>query len=177
MDAQPTMHRHGFQVDVEARPEAVWAALSDFGGKSWKPKVVEARAATDQTSGVGAEQLIQHLILKEFTVRVTEWEEGQRLIYEFDGLPAQLPSMANAWSLSPADSGVHVVVRQEWALDLGEMSGQAAPFVQQAMAEELIESIAGLKCHIETGEIVTSDFLQVDAKELRERYTSVVKLA
>jgi len=171
------MHTHGYQTAIDAPPDTVWAALSDFGGRRWKPKVVGARSASDQTRGVGAAQLIDHLILKQFTVRATAWEEDERLTYTFEGLPPQIAAMANTWSVSPAETGSHVVVCQELELDLGPAIEHVAFFVHTAAAEELVESIGGLKCHVETGDDVTSDFLQVAATELRERYTSTVKPA
>ena len=171
------MLRQTFTVEIEAPPADVWPALSDFGGSAWIPKVKSAAPASDLKSGVGAEQLIDHLILGNFRKRVTAWTEGQRVEFAYLDLPEQIKSMTENWWTSETSSGTLVTVEQRFELDLGDFSIMMGPFVQEAAKDDLVHALAGLKCHVETGEAVTSDFIQVAATDVREQYTSAVKPA
>ena len=73
------MLRHAYKIEIDGTPDAVWEAVSDFGGANWIPKVMSTRPASRNPVGVGAEQVVEHLILKQFRKRVTSWEEGQRI--------------------------------------------------------------------------------------------------
>ena len=169
------MLRHTYKVEIDSAPTAVWKAMSDFGGSSWIPKVVETRPASRSPEGVGAEQVIEHLILKQFRKRVISWEDGQRVEFEYLDIPAQITSMSENWWLAETRDGTVVTVDQQLGLDVGDLTQQVGMFVSQTMKEDLVDALAGLKCHVETGEVVTSDFIQLAATEQRERYTSVVK--
>ena len=171
------MPNHAYTVEIEAGLDDVWQALSDFGGATWIPKITAAEAATDARDGVGAEQLVEHLILEPHTKRVTSWTEGQRVEFEYDGLPEQIALLTENWWLADEKEATRVTVDQRFDVNLGPASMNLVQFVQAALKEDLVNALAGLKHHVETGEVVTSDFLQVAANELRERYTSAVRAA
>ncbi len=170
------MLRHTLTVEIDSPPAAVWEVVSDFGGSDWIPKVVSTASASE-TGGVGAEQLIEHLILKPFGKRVTSWEDGHRVEFEYVGLPEQIEFMSENWWLTETKDATAVTVDQSLELNLGDAITHIAPFVSQAAKEDLVHALAGLKYHVETGEVVTSDFIQVAATELREPYMSAVKSA
>ena len=164
-----------YTVEIEASRDDVWQALADFGGAAWVPKVLSAKPATDAQDGVGAEQLIDHLILNDHTKRVTSWTDGQSVEFEYDGLPEQIEFLSENWWLTDTRSATSVTVDQRFDVNLGPASMNLVPFVQEALREDLVNALAGLKLHVETGDVVTSDFLQLAATELREKYTSAVR--
>ena len=66
--------------------------MSGVGGGSWIPKVMGSEPVSNELGGVAAEQRIDHLILKSFRKRVTSWEEGQRIEFEYMDLPDKIPA-------------------------------------------------------------------------------------
>jgi len=169
------MPNHVYSIDIDASRAEVWQALSDFGGAAWIPKVVSTEATSDARSGVGAEQLVNHLILPSHSKRVISWSDAQRVEFRYVGLPEQIASMSENWWLADEKGPIRVTVDQQYDLNLGEAIMNIVPFVQDALKQDLFEAIAGLKHYVETGDPTTSDFIQLAATELREGYTSAIR--
>ena len=96
------------EITINSPPDVVWAALADFGAIStWAPNVDHSCLTTEQDQGVGSVRRVQ-VGRNALLERVVEWDEGQTLAYEIEGLPPVVRSVTNRWHLTPVDGGTHV---------------------------------------------------------------------
>lgn len=130
-------------------PEAVWAALADFGGISrWAPNVDHSSLTTTQCEGVGAVRRVQ-VGRNALLERVVEWEPGSRLSYSIEGLPPVLRSVTNTWTIEGAGDATDVTLTSR--IDAGPRPPQqlVARLIGRALAKASRQMLAGLKHHVE----------------------------
>lgn len=71
------------ELRVDATPESVWAALSDFGSVSrWDPAAIDSQMVSEQAHGVGAERRTQHSRHGAVLETAVAWEDGRRVAVE-----------------------------------------------------------------------------------------------
>ena len=147
------------QVLIKASKERVWEILADFGTVSnWAPTISESHITTEATRGVGAERACEHAKMGHIEERIVAWDEGSSLSYDvISGLPFPMKSLNNVWSVSDADDGAVVTLTMDFRMGLGPLGALPALMARPMMRKEMGVSLAGLKHHVETGDLVGSD--------------------
>ena len=147
------------QVLIEASKEQVWDILADFGAASnWAPAVSESHTTTETTRGVGAVRTCDHEKMGHLEERIVAWDEGSSLSYDvIKGLPFPMKSLNNVWSVSDAGDGAVVTLTMNFRMGFGPLGALPALMARPLMRKEMDVNLAGLKHHVETGELVGSD--------------------
>ncbi|MDE0676425.1 MAG: SRPBCC family protein [Acidimicrobiaceae bacterium] len=125
----------------------VWDALADFGEiVRWAPNVDHSCLLSAQTSGVGTVRRIQ-AGRRTLVERVVEWQPGERLGYDIEGLPV-VRSLRSTWHLD--ERGPRTVVSLTTAVDAGSRPPQK--LVAKALARQLSrvsrQMLGGLDEHL-----------------------------
>ena len=118
----------GSQVKINAPMDKVWEVLADFGATDkWSPVISKSYSTTEANGGVGAGRHCQTSFgaLKE---QIVEWEEGRS--FTIDGKTVLPMKFATVGALLDK-----LVLRREFR-------------------KALTQGLAGLKYHVETGEVV-----------------------
>ncbi len=148
------------QIRIDAPKDKVWEILADFGGVSnWAPTVVSAYSTTEANGGVGAER---HCEVKRFgsiEERIPEWDEGRSYSYDVvDGVPAPMKYIRNTVSVCLDGDGTLVRFALEFEMKFGPVGALLERLaIRPLMRKTLTESLAGLKHHVETGEVIGED--------------------
>lgn len=143
---------------IEASPDRVWAVLSDFGNpQAWSPNVTHSAVLGEQQSGVGCERNCTIPGFGQVTERATEWSEGERITIEGLGIP-MMRSFASTWSIEPAGDKTRLRATLKYQPRFGPFGRlMAALVMQRKIRATLRSSVAGLKFHVETGELVGTE--------------------
>ena len=146
-------------MTVEAPQERVWEVLCDFGAVSkWAPAITESRSLTEANEGVGAERACEHEKMGTLEDRIVEWEEGARYAYTEEGLPIPMKSVNYEWSADSADGATRVDLRMVFETKFGPLGAMMeATMMKATMHKEMTRTLAGLKYHVETGKVVTTE--------------------
>lgn len=156
------MTTHSVETFVNAPKHEVWAALTDIGGVAkYNPTVLHSYTLTESNSGVGAERHCD-LTFSGASVeeRVTDWDEsGSYSIEVFNG--EKMPPIDNVVAhISVEAEGEDSVVRGtlEYDTRYGPVGWLMDRFmVAPKFGRAFAGIFAGLKHHVETGELVGSD--------------------
>jgi hypothetical protein len=146
------------QVFIAAELNHVWDTLADFGNVArWAPTVIESHCTTPASRGVGATR--NQTVVTGETVEeiIVEWNEHRNFTFEIpNGLASIIKTLRETWSVETFAAGTRVTVTMQYAMKggwLGTLFDQL--MVKQKLQGMLIQNLAGLKCHVETGEIIT----------------------
>ncbi len=151
------------QVTVDASADKVWPALADFGG-IWRfnPSVAASRSLTEANGGVGAERHCD-LTFAGASVeeRIVEWNDGSDYAIEiFDG--EKMPPIKNVIARLGvrANAAGNTVVSGTMTYDtrlgaVGSLMDRAV--ISRKFGKAFDGIFAGLKHHIETGEVVDTE--------------------
>jgi hypothetical protein len=147
------------RIAIGAPTDKVWEVLADFGNvASWAPTIVDSRSTTEVNRGVGARRMLDHksgMVLEEVIV---EWNEGHSFIFEIPNGLGPIKNLRESWSVEPAPEGSVVVVIMNFEMKLGPLGEIMDLLILRLLtSRELALGLAGLKHHIETGEVVTSE--------------------
>ena len=140
------------QITINASKEKVWEVIADFGNVyKWTPSVVKSYYTTQATAAVGAARHCD--IVGGFAVEesITGWEEGSRMDIDVEGAG---PTMHVSWSVSPAGDGAVATLTVEFEMDGAEADRIA---LEERMRYIMDQSLAGLKYHVETGEVIGTE--------------------
>jgi hypothetical protein len=135
-------------VHVDATPAEVWEVLARFDRlSSWAPDVDHSSYLTGQTEGVGTARRVQvgRMVLVE---RVTEWEPGDALAYDLEGLPPVVGGATNRWVLRPDGSGTDVTLSATVDPGVKPVGRLAARIVERRLARANDGLLAGLADHL-----------------------------
>jgi len=126
----------------------VWDALADFGEIArWAPNVDHSCLLSPQTEGVGTVRRIQ-AGRRTLVERVVEWQPGERLGYDIEGLPAMVRSLQSTWHLD--ERGPRTVVSLTTAIDAGSRPPQK--LIAKALIRQLskvsYQMLDGLDLHV-----------------------------
>jgi len=156
------MTKLSYETRIEAPVDRVWDVLADFGGTwRWNPNVTESHSTSEANSGLGAER---HCDLAfagaKVEERIVDWHDGRSYDVEIvDG--SRTPPMNKPIAHFEVEAdGDTTIVRASmqyemkygplgWAMDRIMVRRKFGPLFGQILA--------GLKHHVETGELVTSD--------------------
>jgi uncharacterized protein YndB with AHSA1/START domain len=136
-------------LSIERPPDAVWAALADFGGISrWAPNVDHSCLTTEQAQGVDTVRRVQ-VGRSALLERVVAWEPNRRLAYAIEGLPSSVRSVTNTWTLEGSGSSTSVTLTS--CVEAGQRAPLklAARVVARVLAKASQQMLAGLQAHLE----------------------------
>jgi uncharacterized protein YndB with AHSA1/START domain len=151
------MSRVTASVYIDAPSEAVWEVLADLGGISrWNPGVAESRLTSEQANGEGA---TRHCDLQNprgyLEERAFNWRDHEG--YSIDVTASNFPLKRSVveFSIHPESDGTRAIVMVDYALKYGPLGVLAdALLVRRKYRRGFDNLLAGLKYHIETGEVV-----------------------
>jgi hypothetical protein len=146
------------QIQINTAVDKVWQVLADFGGaENWAPTVVQSRCPTDIKRGVGARRILTTIRGDVTEEVIVEWNEGHGFTFEIpDGLASIVNTLRESWAVEPVSNGATVVVRMDYQMKEGIVNSFLDSLVvKRELTKILIQNLAGLKHHIETGERVT----------------------
>ena len=147
-------------VVIDAAKDKVWEVLADFGAVSkWAPTITDSAIVGDANEGVGAARTCEHEKMGTLEETIVSWTEGEALSYDVTaGLPFPMKALNNHWSIRERGASTEVTLHQEFSTKLGPLGSlMESMMVKRMMRKEMGLALAGLKHHIETGSIATSD--------------------
>lgn len=145
------------KIHIDAPKEQVWEVLADLGGiYKWNPGVSSSHYTSEQTTGDGA---TRHCDLQNprgyLEERALEWREGEG--YVIDIYDSNLPIEKNlvTFSLAAEGDGTTVTVTPDYKLKYGLLGSLLDRlFARRQLQKGFDAMLAGLKHHVETGELV-----------------------
>jgi hypothetical protein len=111
---------------IQARPEAIWAVLTDAPGYAgWDSGVVrvEGRIAPQETIKVVSEANPK----RAFPVKVTEFSPAERMVWS-GGMPLGLFKCERTFTLAPEDGATRFRMREEY-------TGPLLPLIWRSMPD------------------------------------------
>ena len=143
-------------VNIDAPPDKVWSVLADLGSiYKWNPGVAKSHTTSELTQGEGATRhcdLDDKNYLKE---RAFDWREGES--FKIDVFESTLPLASNivTFRVAPAGDGTRVSVTADYKLKFGPVGAlMDLLFAKRQFQQAFDGMMAGLKHHIETGELI-----------------------
>ena len=147
-------------VVIDAARDKVWAVLADFGTVSrWAPTITDSAIVGDVKEGVGAVRTCEHVKMGTLEETILSWSEGEAYSYDVTaGLPFPMQALRNRWSVHERGASTEVTLHQEFSTKLGPLGLLVeSMMLKRMMRKEMRLALAGLKYHIETGSIATTD--------------------
>ncbi len=136
---------------IDARPQAIWDVLADFGSlSSWAADADHSCIMNrgPEVDAVGTTRRVQigRNVLVE---RITESVPRTALAYDVEGLPSRLGRVVNRWTLRPAGNGTVVTLTSR--VEIGaHPAGRAAEWMAcRGMAKRSAAMLAGLARRLE----------------------------
>lgn len=147
---------------LDHEPEAVWAALADFGGiYRFHPLVHSSPISPGApATGVGAERTCHFNDGNHVLERVVEFEEGSHLVVDIVEGSMPLQSARARMEIRPASNGkTTITMRMEYIPKFG-LLGKAmdALMLKRKFASILDGVLAALGEHLKTGEVIGPEF-------------------
>ena len=155
------MSKFTTQVKIDAPKHKVWEVLADIGSiYKWNPGVAHSYSTSEENKGEGATRHcdLQTTDGKRFGYleeRTVDWREGQG--YKIDIYANNLPIKSNVveFNVKAEEDGTIVSVSPEYAIKYGLLGSLINRlFLQRKLQQAMEGLLAGLKYHVETGEIV-----------------------
>lgn len=144
-----------YQTTIDAPRDKVWAILNDFGNiQNFHPLVLESHALDELDGGLGATRRCDFGKGMAISERIVAWSELESMdvdIYEREGMPGFVKTMAARFDLSDAPGGTLVVGSLEIGIEPKIMAVLAGPMMKRQMTKAWKGLIAGMKHHAETG--------------------------
>ncbi len=147
-------------VVIDASKDKVWEVLGDFGAVSrWAPTITDSAIVGDAKEGVGAVRTCEHEKMGTLEETIVSWTEGEAYSYDVTaGLPFPMKALRNHWSLSERGARAEVTLQQEFNTKLGPLGSlMELMMMKRMMRKEMDLALAGLKYHIETGSLASTD--------------------
>ena len=145
------------QAQIDAPVDKVWQTLADLGSiDKWNPGVAKSYATSEATQGEGA---TRHCDLNtanaQLEERAFDWREGEG--FKIDVYKSSLPLKRNivSFEIEPSGDGTLVSVTANYQLKYGPIGALMDILIARRQAQQgFDEMLAGLKYHVETGELV-----------------------
>ena len=147
-------------VVIDAAKDKVWEVLADFGTVSrWAPTITDSAIVGDANEGVGAVRTCEHVKMGTLEETIVSWTEGGAYSYDVTaGLPFPMKALRNHWIMLERGASTEVTLHQEFSTKLGPLGSlMESMMIKRMMRKEMGLALAGLKYHIETGSIATTD--------------------
>ena len=148
------------EIRIKAPVGQVWAALADLERvQQFSPGVAKAYYTTDSKEGVGAGR---HCDLQGpsgwVEERITEWNEEESLTIEIFDSNAPIKSAFGRFDLTPAGEETVVSFSFDYKMKFGPIGALLNVLIVRRLFEKANKTIlAGLKSHVETGEVVGTE--------------------
>jgi hypothetical protein len=145
------------RVWICAPPEAVWEVIADFGHVDlWAPTVTKCVCPGGKKRGVGAKRTLTTTRKTSAEETVIEWNEKKNLTFEITkGLPS-IALLQEAWYIQRWPQGTEVIVAMGYETKPGIFHRIVERVMMRGMLTDmLVKNLAGLKHHVETGQVVT----------------------
>ena len=146
------------QIVIDAPVQQVWAVLADFGGVyRWSPSVTNSYSTSENNSGPEASR---HRDIAGIGVdeNITEWNEGWDFTYFATGA-GLVSEVSTTWSVKPQGDKTLVHTEVRYGLRYGLYGALMNALIMRRKIEQgLQKGLAGLKHHVETGELIGVDF-------------------
>ena len=150
------------QVQIDAPVDKVWRTLADLGSiDKWNPGVAKSYATSEATQGEGA---TRHCDLQsgnaqldnaQLEERAFDWREGEG--FKIDVYKSSLPLKRNiiSFEVEPSGDGTLAKVTADYQLKYGPIGALVDILIGRRQSQRSFdELLAGLKYHVETGELV-----------------------
>lgn len=147
------------RIGIGASADQVWNVLADLSGaEKWAPTVVESHCSSETQRGLGAERILTTSTGQVTEEIIIEWNEGHSFTFEIPkGLASVVKVLRETWSVEESPKGTVVVVRMDYQMKDGVINSLLDTLaVRRVLIKMLVQNLAGLKHHIETGERVTT---------------------
>ena len=157
-------------VNIDAPPDKVWSVLADLGSiYKWNPGVAKSHTTSELTQGEGA---TRHCDLDDknyLEERAFDWREGES--FKIDVFESSMPLESNIVTFqiapaghTPGGDGTRVSVTADYKLKFGIIGTlMDVLFVKRMLQHGFDDMMAGLKHHIETGELIGDSVPQAAA--------------
>ena len=143
-------------TNIDAPPDKVWSVLADLGGiYKWNHGVAKSHMTSELTQGEGA---TRHCDLDDknyLEERAFNWREGES--FKIDVFESSMPLESNivSFRVTPAGDGTRVSVTADYKLKYGIIGTlMDVLFVKRMLQRGFDDMMAGLKYHVETGELI-----------------------
>ncbi len=105
------LHRFDYRAEIDATPEAVFAAISvDPKTWTWFPGLEPGEYEGDDTPGVGTRRWIRTGGVK-YRETILAWDEPRRWAYRVDETSAPIfQALLEDWVIEPADGGTAILL-------------------------------------------------------------------
>ena len=148
------------QIRIDAPKEGVWAVLADIGGiYRWNPGVIHSYSTSENNEGNGATRHYDLYSPKGYLKeRVIDWREEQG--FKIDIYETNLPIERNVVEFSVEADGNSTIVEvtPDYAIKYGVLGAlMDRLFIQRKLKHGMHGMLAGLKYHVETGELVGTE--------------------
>ncbi len=144
------------QIKIDAPAEKVWGVLADIGSiYKWNPGVVASHTTGEQSHGDGT---TRHCDLDDknyLEERTFDWREGES--FKIDVFESTLPLKSNivTFQVTPDGDGTKTTVTADYVLKFGPIGKlMDILFAKRQAQQGFDDMMAGLKYHVETGELV-----------------------
>jgi len=149
------------EIKINAPKEEVWGVLGDFGGISkWSPTVAKSTSTTTANEGVGCGRECEVPGFGNLREQVTEWDEGSRIKFNIEGV-GPMKSMINEFSIISDGKDTLATMTVNFQMKFGLIGALMDRLKVRRQMRKLVKlTLAGLKHHVETGELVTLKVLE-----------------
>ena len=146
------------QVRINESKEKVWGIMANFAGVAdWAPTITSAHLLTDANGGIGARRTCDHISGAAIEEVITEWEEGEYYSYDMTTSFGPIKTLRNTWAVRAEGNDTVVTLMQDFKMRFGPLGLLMIPMAKMMMGKEMKLALAGLKHHVETGQVIERD--------------------
>ena len=146
------------QVRINESKEKVWGIMANFAGVAdWAPTITSAHLLTDANGGIGARRTCDHISGAAIEEVITEWEEGEYYSYDMTTSFGPIKTLRNTWAVRAEGNDTVVTLTQDFKMRFGPLGLLMIPRARMMMGKEMKLALAGLKHHVETGQVIERD--------------------
>lgn len=158
------------EIHINKPQAAVWSKMANLGNiMDFHPIVNKSYYVTEQEEGIGAGRVceLDNMNIQETTI---DWKEGEYYTVEVEPISGQAPPMTNIYgTLGVNDNGdgtSTAYMTINYTMKYGPVGWLLDHLMVRSTYTKMVEdTIAGLKHHSETGQLVDLSVLkELDAK-------------
>ncbi len=146
---------------INASKKEVWDIISDIGAiQNFNPNVSKSFYTSEIKEGIGASRHCDLLPMGKVEERIISWKEGEEFtieIYESKSVPFL---GEGKFVLKEEGGKTDVTMSLTYRMKGGFLGSLIGVFMKGRISNAMEGTLAGLKHHIETGEIITGDVVK-----------------
>ena len=153
------MHKVSAEIVVDAPAEKVWEVLADFGGiHKWAPAITNSYSTSKYNGGPEASRHCDIAGFGSVEEDITDWIEGSEFKYRATAI-GPIGESTSRWSVTPVGGKSRVYGDLEFNVRFGPIGAlMYALMMRRLLKKAMRNTVAGLKHHVETGELVGRGF-------------------